>query len=462
MNRFRVLLVVAAVVVVAALSGCVVFVKGTTVATQENVIGGMRLSAQICGSPSPVPPAHPGCDDADVEGGDAAGKNNVPTGNEPETYQLLAGYRVPVGSEGPAEFATSGAGAVTLRRSDSYTSELQRLAPAPAGSHWVGYISDPFEYDGDANQTVEGNRLTLAPVFSLPPGPDGGPYQGPFRYRIVVGGRRPNDAAEAAEPVACEPALDVANNGETTCVDAPPPDVVGTDLQAPTRDLGFVVGSEPAVLRLGSPVAVNFVARYAGEASPEATFALSASTNVPGGKATPAAASFTPATNSDTPLPVSVDVPPTTPAGTYEVTLTASLPNGLTRSGTRQFVYQPQPQPQPQPPKPKAPRVSLAVVKGQTVRSLLKRGLRVRVRIDQAGTVAARLLRRKRTLGTKAVRFPAAGTRTITVKLSRKARKPRSHKALLKPRRLALTLRLTATNAAGEATTSRRSVKLKR
>src|SRR5689334_20384565 len=57
--------------------------------------------------------------------------------------QLLVGYRVPAGTTAPETLSSSGAhdtSSTTFHKSDSYASELQRLAPAATGEQWVGYI----------------------------------------------------------------------------------------------------------------------------------------------------------------------------------------------------------------------------------------------------------------------------------------------------------------------------------
>jgi hypothetical protein len=65
---------------------------------------------------------------------------------DPQTnMQLLVGYRVPATANSPASVASAGDDdnvSTTFHKSDSYASELQRLAPAAAGEQWVGYISD--------------------------------------------------------------------------------------------------------------------------------------------------------------------------------------------------------------------------------------------------------------------------------------------------------------------------------
>jgi hypothetical protein len=77
-----------------------------------------------------------------------------------------------------------------------------------------------------------------------------------------------------------------------------------------------------------------FSAEFAGTADPSASFQISTSTDAPGVTLTPSPTTFAPATDSTTAINVKADVLPTTPVGTYDVTVVASLPNGAERRAT--------------------------------------------------------------------------------------------------------------------------------
>ena len=77
-----------------------------------------------------------------------------------------------------------------------------------------------------------------------------------------------------------------------------------------------------------------FVVGYPSSATPAADFALSATTTLPGGSPTPILTRLIPASNSVTRVPVAVGVPANARPGAYEVTLTARLSTGQTRTAT--------------------------------------------------------------------------------------------------------------------------------
>jgi hypothetical protein len=84
---------------------------------------------------------------------------------------------------------------VNYTQSSSYSSELERLYPAPAGQHWVGYISDvqrPEYAIGAATITASGDvpadEWDVSPQFGLQQ-PADGPFTGPFAHASVVGYR---------------------------------------------------------------------------------------------------------------------------------------------------------------------------------------------------------------------------------------------------------------------------------
>jgi hypothetical protein len=84
-------------------------------------------------------------------------------------------------------------------------------------------------------------------------------------------------------------------------------------------------------------VNVPFNAKYTGAASPSASFAFSASTDLPGATLTPPGA-LTPGSDSSNAENVGVRVPRKAAAGTYKVTLTARTAGGETRSGSSNLV----------------------------------------------------------------------------------------------------------------------------
>ena len=68
---------------------------------------------------------------------------------------------------------------LTFTQSAGYAAGLTSILPPPAGTQWVGYVSQTQNYTSGGPQTV-----TLAPTFGLPAG-----FVGPFNWRTVVGYR---------------------------------------------------------------------------------------------------------------------------------------------------------------------------------------------------------------------------------------------------------------------------------
>ncbi len=238
--------------------------------------------------------------------------------------QLLVGFRVPIGSDGPDSFFTD-ARDLQFSRSPSYTQQLQTTFPAPAGEHWVGYISTVRTFaSGAAAESPTG----IHPEFTLPAQPGGVPFPGPYHWRWVVGLRNIASESHAGDPVACGFA--------TLCVDSPPQGQVSTDLPAENvSDFGVLPGSA-VTAGAGSTATVAFPARYLDTASlGPRDFALTASTGLPGGGATPAPAALHAAGGSTSTVNVSVPVPAGTPLGAYTVTLSATTGSPpVTRSNT--------------------------------------------------------------------------------------------------------------------------------
>lgn len=117
---------------------------------------------------------------------------------------------------------------------------------------------------------------------------------------------------------------------------------------------------------------------------------------------------------------------------------------------------------------PDAPGVSVRIAPGQSLGRVLRRGLRVRVVTDEAGRALVdalldrRLLRRPSgsalaRVGRRGRSFRAAGAATVTVKLSRKARR-----ALTGRRRVGLVVRVGVTDPAGNVGRATRRVTLRR
>ena len=102
------------------------------------------------------------------------------------------------------------------------------------------------------------------------------------------------------------------------------------------------------------------------------------------------------------------------------------------------------------------PRVS-AVIPRQTLAAVRNRGLRVRVRSNEAGRARAWLRRRGRTLRTYSAALRANVTRTVTLRLA-----PAARRALIGVRATRLVVRLRVVDAAGNARNLTRSAVVRR
>jgi hypothetical protein len=459
-KRKRLAALLVATCAAGALTGCIVFVKFTLFAVQLNTIGNVELSSDMCGSDKDAS-HHPGCQDPDVEGGDSDGNLDTDA-NDSSHLQILIGYRVPTGSTGPASFTTDfGPTTVTFTRNDSYASELERLSPAPAGQHWIGYMSDPQTYDTDPDDHAA-HRISVSPEFTLPRNADGSPFQGPFRWQQVIGFRGSSDDPSTTRDVNCGDTLVDLGTDATVCADHPALADIPQSKELATSDFGIVGGPSVGATR-GATTSVPFTGTYVGPSAPEANFSLTASTTVPGGTATPSQPTLLPPSDSSTPINVNVGVPAGTPPGNYQVTLTASLANGETRTNSRVLTVTAAATRDTT-----RPGVRVSIIRGQSVASILRNALRLRERLTEPGSTVNELivdsgfLARPVRIARKTTRYPRASTKTIRLRLNRRARSRRGRAALLRPRRVTFTLRTTARDRAGNRRRATKRFRLRR
>jgi hypothetical protein len=407
-----------------ALSGCVK-IEGQA-EEQLDTIGSVRVTTTVCVSNQDNSPS----------GTCKANGTNTDVEAQMADGQLLVAYRVPTGLIAPATISASyvapASGSTTLDQSPSYSSEMDAKAPAVAGEHWVGYISPPIpaaEQEPDA-------RAHIVAEFGLARGSDGAPFAGPVHYRVVVGIRGATNASEAARPVSCgDDVTTNANPQEASfCVDSPKgsENVIATDDRSlATRDLG-VLKAPATTVAPGHAVSIPFTIRAVGlNGSP--VFNLSAGTTVPGGGASTAQSAFAPSAG-DTTMPVSVGIPKGTPAGSYDVTLSASTGSQL-RTGHGTIVVLGK------------PKLTLALGKKPKLRRALRRGLKVSAGCDAACALKVKL----GSYGGGKGKLDEAGTTTVLAKFRRSTRK-----RLAKRKKVAFKLSVSATSAGGTSTKTKR------
>lgn len=427
----RICLALAALAAAVAMTGCA-SIKSQT-AAQQDVIGPVQLTTEFCapafGKPNVAPPARTVA--APVEGGanpgacESAGDVSAMF----DTGQFLVAYLVPDGITLPASLSAtlSGtpapvdsaplAGTPAGGRSASLTFTQdagQKYAAAAAaqdgalpGTHWVSYVSDVTSITSAPDPL----DVSLPVPVPLPKPADGSPYEGPLAVKTQLGDRIVDTAEgsplSADRPIDCteslldnklrtiSPAVLRARTARAVlaalrrhgarahgAVAKPPFDTTvcfDGDAQATsaaTNDLGILPGTPAASGLPGTTVAVPFNAEWAGQANEAANFTLTAATNLAGATATPVNGTLIPpaggdTTPSTTPETVNVTIPANAAPGSYTATLTASLANGQTRSGTATFMVGTPPPSQPQPPANSSSGVTTTVDSGPSLAETL-------------------------------------------------------------------------------------------
>jgi len=314
MPRIATLAVLALLAVV--VSGCV-SIKSQSVA--QRLPGFVTLRLDLCVSDRDGS-TYADCDPARNT---AEGDNGLDGDDQFGRGQLLVGFRVPLGTGAPASFVSAdGSGVFTGNA--SYTARLAEAFPVAPGFRWEGYSSTELPFD----PALPDDRVTrLEPEFVLPPGVGGAPFEGPLKWRAVVGFRRTGAGAAApGDPIVCD------LPGGTVCFDSPATGVQGS-LSSGISDLGVLPGRGASVGQ-GDIASVLFpVQNLDGGGLGAVSVDLSASSTVPGAAAVPTEGAVSVPANGAATGAVRVTVPPGTPLGTYTVTLTAGI-GDLRRSGT--------------------------------------------------------------------------------------------------------------------------------
>ena len=420
-----------------ALSGCLVI--NSLSVSQLNTVGTVRIMLQACFSQS---------------SGSCTDTGNSASTVNGSSEQPMIGFRVPSGTTPPSSFSTTAGESLTFNESLDYEQKLQTLDPAPAGEYWAGYMAATAVTATDGNNQF----LTVAPEFTLRSGSDGSPFAGPFLYRPVVGARIVSSSLLISRALDCGTSLFAPNaaapNGDTICIDSPSQAATATDLSLATRDLG-VLASATVTAKTGSTAQVPFTVKYAGTSTASANFALSATTDLPGATAIPSQGSLLPASDSSNPVNVSVQVPADAFPGTYDVTLSAKLSNGQVRTNTGEFEVK----------DATKPTVTITLVKGQKTGTLLARGLKLKVKMSEAGRVAFVLstkLKKTVTLSRKTVSYDDAANNQVKLTVKKTALSPAMRARLRSLSKVKLTLRASAKDTAGNTRAVSKKITLKR
>ena len=312
------------------LSGCLA-IKLLSL-SQAGVGSPVTFQLTLCANDTGAPPNHPGCD-IDTNSGDNATNGPV---------QLLLAVRVSAGATAPDTIeatAPEPGKPLSFTRSPSYEADLTKLLPPPAGEVWIGWVSNTYDYSKGADG-APARETDLEVSLGLPPGPGGAPFAGPFQFRWVVGGRRVVDPdLPASRPVDCGE-LPYGGDAPATsvCVDHPAPAVVeGPPGEAAVLDYGVTAGG-PVTVDPGQAASLPFELSTTGAVGGGPTVALTATTALSGTSATPSMAGVPLTTDLRRPVTVDLTVPEAADAGTYDVTLAATLGDGTRRTATAQLV----------------------------------------------------------------------------------------------------------------------------
>ena len=197
---------------VLTLSGCVVFIgqpTGEQVSRKAVVV-----EFSVCAS---------GAEDGTCPD---RGNSNQDADTDPDESQLLLAFRVPKGSELPAEI-TPGTSDVpgSLTRDGSYKRRLTAEAPTPRRFKWAAYRSEVVTTNPE-------DVATFRVRIRLPDGFEGSR----FKVRPVVGAFSPTTEVPAGSPIVCGEGLYdhyVDEDGERVCIDSPDTASVETSIKIP-------------------------------------------------------------------------------------------------------------------------------------------------------------------------------------------------------------------------------------
>lgn len=306
------LVLVALALLAVALSACAVFKEGSFRMSQPKGIGPVAVHFAICTEPTETGVCEP---------------------NESEGQaQYMLSFAVRPGTTPPATITAApvhGGAPIFFNRNDEVSRSITRTAAEnestypPAGTEAVGYLSAVFT--GETGATREWSVDT---EFGLPVAADGGSFGGPFTMDVIYGWRLVDDMHPADRPVNCFEFVGEPPTDATAICDSAAEGEIGTsDLKigAPAQVAAFV----------GGKVKIAFPFDFASTASPLPSFGLAATSTMP--KATLALSTPTfvpgapdPSTHRSPAASrtVKFTVPSNAKPGVYDVTLTATAPQG--------------------------------------------------------------------------------------------------------------------------------------
>jgi hypothetical protein len=308
------LALVALVVFALVLSACAIFKSGSLQVGQPAGIGSVRVHFALCT-------------------GGGSSEEGCHQNEESGQSQYMLGIAVPPGWSAPATVTAQPVGGsqpIVYTRNDEVTKALTEEPVSnpdnpwpPAGTQAFGYLSAVFNEESGVSRD-----WTVDIDLGLPAAADGGSSAPQFKALIATGWRRVDGSHPADRPIACfeiEPGPDSAAWCERD-----------EEKEIGTSDLKIGASAVATPVFVGGRAPVSFSLDFASTAAAIPVFALAATTTVPGGVTTlVTGAGFTPgptagdshrspAASSE----VMVAIPKNVKPGTYDVTLTATTPQG--------------------------------------------------------------------------------------------------------------------------------------
>jgi hypothetical protein len=307
------ILLAAVVALAVAISACAVYKPGSFQVSQPAGIGDVRFHLALCS------------EDEELGGEEACNP-----GDRTGQAQLMLAFAVPKGSTVPATVTAApgpGATPIVYSRNQEVADRAAELPRGegeppwpPPGSEIVGYLSSVIE-------EKEGETLewTIDANVGLPAAADGGSFGGPIGAGLATGWRAVGEGLSADRPI--------------DCAEGEPPAItsfcgIDEELQVGVSDLKIPAPTAVTTANLGAVASIPFSLDFASSASPPPSFALSATTTLPGAAVALPESTFVPPSLSPgsraplTPRVVNVTVPADAQPGGYDITLTATAAGG--------------------------------------------------------------------------------------------------------------------------------------
>lgn len=309
-----VLVLVALAVLALSLSACAVFKEGSFRLSQPKGLGPVAVHFAICTEPA--------------EGGVCE-----PNGDEGQSQYMLS-FVIPPGTTPPATITAApvnGGAPIVFNRNDEVSRSISQTAAEgestypPAGKEAVGYLSAVFTEETGATR-----EWSVDTEFGLPAAGDGGSFGGPFGTELIYGWRKIDEAHPASRPVKCfEPVGEPPTDATAIC------DTVAEG-EIGTSDLKIAPPAQAAAF-VGGKATISFPFDIASTASPLPSFGLTAASTLPKAALALSNPTFAPGATDPTShrspadsRTVTVTVPSNAKPGVYDVTITATAPQGGT------------------------------------------------------------------------------------------------------------------------------------